>query len=90
MTSPWVGVRIVATAVFSSALAVVYVKHMTRMTFVELQGLEHERDALQVEWSKLQLELGTWASHDRVEQVARRELRLYPPSAQETVLVRPK
>ena len=67
MTLPWVGAFALAAAVFSSALAVVYVKHMTRMTFVELQGLEHERDALQVEWSKLQLELGTWASHDRVE-----------------------
>lgn len=89
MTLPWVGALALAAAVFSSALAVVYVKHMTRMTFVQLQGLEHERDALQVEWSKLQLELGTWASHDRVEQVARRELRLYPPTAQETVLVRP-
>lgn len=84
------GVAVLALAVFASALAVVYVKHRGRMLFVELQGLERERDAMQVEWGQLQLEESTWATHDRIERIARDKLGLTMPSGGATVVVAPR
>lgn len=79
---------LLAVAVLASALAVVYVKHRGRVLFVELQALERERDAMQVERGQLQLEESTWATHDRVERVAREELGLVMPSSESSVVVR--
>lgn len=75
--------------VFGSALAVVYTKHLSRNLFVELEQAQQTRDELQVEWGQLQLERSTWASHDRVRQLARTRLQLYTPPADSIVLVRP-
>ncbi len=82
------GVAALAAAVFLSALAVVYVKHRGRVLFVELQTLQRERDAMQVERGQLQLEESTWATHDRIERIARGRLGLVAPSSESTVLVR--
>ncbi len=75
--------------VFGSALAVVYSKHLNRKLFVELGQLEQAYDELQVEWGRLQLEHSTWASHDRIRQLARSRLQLHTPSADSIVLVKP-
>jgi cell division protein FtsL len=56
---------------------------------VELQSLERERDSLDVEWGKLQLEQSTWATHERIESLARKRLGLRLPPISETVLVTP-
>ena len=76
-------------AVLVSALAVVYVEHRARTAFVELQDLREVRDELDVEWGRLQLEQSTWATHGRIEQVARERLNMYIPSPDEVVIVRP-
>lgn len=60
----------------ASALAVVRSRHGNRTEFVELQQLEAQRDALEVEWGQLQLEQSAWATHGRIEQLARRELNM--------------
>ena len=59
------------TAVVCSATAVVYSKHRARASFAELQSLHRERDRLNVEWERLQLEQGAWTTHGRIERVAR-------------------
>lgn len=59
-----------------SALAVVRSRHGNRIEFVELQQLQSRRDALEVEWGQLQLEQSAWATHGRIEQLARRELNM--------------
>ena len=51
-------------------------RHEARKLFVQLQQLESERDELQIEWGKLRIEQGTWASHGRVENMARSELNM--------------
>ena len=56
--------------VLISAIAVIEAKHESRKRFVELQTLEKERDRMNVEWGRLQLEQGTWATHSRVEEIA--------------------
>jgi cell division protein FtsL len=87
-TRAWV-VALLGLAVFATALEVVYLKHATRRLFGDLQGLERERDALNVEWGQLQLEQSTWATHGRVETVARERLGLQVPPPESIVLVTP-
>ena len=67
-------------AVFISALAVVYVKHETRMLYVETRVLEKRSDDLSVEWGRLQLEQNTLAAQGRVEDIARTKLGMVVPS----------
>jgi cell division protein FtsL len=76
-------------AVTASGIGVVYAKFLSRKLFVELQGLRAERDLVDAEWSRLQLELGTWASHVRIEQIAREKLGMRVPRADEIVVLRP-
>lgn len=76
-------------AVLVSALSVIYAKHETRKYFVELQGLEHQRDEMEINWGKLQLEQGAWATHGRIEQLARKRLDMIIPPAQSVVIVQP-
>ncbi|HXQ64488.1 MAG TPA: cell division protein FtsL [Steroidobacteraceae bacterium] len=77
------------TAVLASAAAVVYVKHEARTLFVELEKLSSERDRLNIEWGRLQLEQSAWSAHGFVEQVANRQLRMTLPSATEVKIVQP-
>jgi cell division protein FtsL len=76
-------------AVLASALGVIYAKHEARIRFYELQKLTRERDDLDIEWGQLQLEQSTWATHGRVEQVARDDLHMTIPQAGELRLVQP-
>lgn len=76
-------------AVLGSALSVVSVKHLNRKLFVELQRLERERDAAQIEWGRLQLEHSTWATHDRIERIAGLRLDLHRPPSEAVILVTP-
>ena len=80
---------VLAAALFASSVAQVYVQHLRRVSFVELRELEGERDAMDIEWGQLQLEQSTWATHDRIERLARERLRLRVPMADTIVLVGP-
>ena len=67
--------------VLGSSLGVVYAKQESRNRFNELQKLTKARDDLDIEWGQLQLEQATWATHARVEQVARSMNMDTPPVA---------
>ena len=67
------------TLVVASGVATVYVKHLSRSLFVDLQILERQQDEMQIEWGKLELEQSTWASHDRIANVAAEQLDLFMP-----------
>lgn len=82
-------VAVLGLAVFASAIGVVYVKHLTRKDFSALQSLQRKRDALQVEWGRLQLEQSTWVTRDRIENLARKKLDLYLPPASAVVTIAP-
>ena len=70
-----------------SAMAIVYTKHDSRKLFVDLEDLTTERDALNIEWGKLQIEQSTWATHARIEKVARDELSLVRPESSEIFVI---
>ncbi len=81
-------VLLLAFAVVASALAVVESKHDTRRLFQKIEQLRDERDALNVDWSRLRLEQGALATHSRVERIARDQLGLIRPDAREIRLIR--
>lgn len=70
-----------------SAVALIYTKHESRKLFVELEQLTVQRDALNIEWGQLQIEQSTWATHARIEKVAREELSLMRPKASEIYVI---
>jgi len=59
-------------AVLASAVAVVRARHESRMLFVQLERLSDERDALNIAWSRQQIEQSLWSNPAFVEQVAAR------------------
>ena len=75
-------------AVLLSALSVVHAKYEARKLFSGLQALHRERDALEIEWGRLTIEQGTWATHGRIEKLAAEELDLRIPATDEVVIVR--
>jgi cell division protein FtsL len=70
-----------------SAVALIYTKHESRKMFVALEQLTVERDALNIEWGQLQIEQSTWATHARIEKVAREELSLMRPKSSEIYVI---
>ncbi|HEY0634928.1 MAG TPA: cell division protein FtsL [Gammaproteobacteria bacterium] len=80
---------LLAVAVFVSAIAVIYSIHQSRKLFVQLQSLQVQRDEMDVEWGRLQLEQSTWATDARIEELARRKLDMIIPAAGAVVMVRP-
>lgn len=81
------GAGVLVTAVMVTAVGVIFSKHQTRKLFVELERLNDERDELNIEWGRLQLEQSSWSAHGRIEQIARERLRMTLPLPGETVLV---
>ena len=74
-------------AVVLCALAVVQVRDRARLQFMDKESLDKEARELEVEWGRLQLELGSLASHSRVDQLARKELGLVPVPLDKIVLL---
>ena len=73
----------------ATAIGVVYARHEHRQLFIAFKRLERERDELNIDFGRLQLEQATWAESNRIDQVARNRLGMAFPSADETVVVRP-
>ena len=71
----------------ASAMALVFTKHESRKLFVELEGLTSERDELNIEWGRLQIEQSTWATHARIEKLAVEDLRLARPKPTDIYIV---
>nr|VFJ88378.1 MAG: cell division protein FtsL [Candidatus Kentron sp. LFY]VFJ93434.1 MAG: cell division protein FtsL [Candidatus Kentron sp. LFY]VFK18478.1 MAG: cell division protein FtsL [Candidatus Kentron sp. LFY] len=82
-------IGVLSFAILASSVGVVYVKHVGRALFIELQRLERKRDAMEVEWGKLSLEQSTWATHDRIERIAKEQLHLIIPPMDSVILVMP-
>ena len=82
-------VVLLVLADIGSAIAVVYARHEHRQLFVALTRLERERDELNIEFGRLQLEQATWAESNRIDQVARDRLGMKFPEGNEIVVIRP-
>ena len=74
-------------AVIACAIGVITSQHQARKRFVELESEQGSARKLSEEWTQLQLEQSTWATHKRVEAVAAKSLGMRLPDASSTVVV---
>lgn len=72
-----------------SALAVIYSKYYSRLIFIEIQKQERALDQYEVEWGQMQLELTMLAEQNRVELVARENLKLVMPLREKIIYIKP-
>jgi cell division protein FtsL len=68
-----------SAAVLAGAFANIHSTHNCRELYATLQGLESAQWHLQEDYGRLLLEQSTWASHHRVESVARESLHMRAP-----------
>jgi cell division protein FtsL len=85
----YLGIGALITVLLVSALTVIYSKYQSRLIFIEIQKQERALDQYEVEWGQLQLELTTLAELNRVEQVAREQLKLVMPLREKIVYIKP-
>jgi len=76
-------------ALLLSALAVIYSKYYSRLVFIEIQKQERALDQYEVEWGQMQLELTMLAEQNRVELVAREQLKLFLPPREKIIYIKP-
>jgi cell division protein FtsL len=80
-------VGVLMLSVIATAVAVIQVKYLTRTEFGVLQQVRAERDGIDVEWGRLQIEEAALTSHTRIEDNARRKLDMYLPEGGEVRVV---
>ena len=83
-----IGFIAVSVLVMISAVAVVFSRHESRKLFVELQAQQELRDAMNIEWGKLQIEQSTWATHSRVANKAISQLGMIVPKIEDVRIIK--
>lgn len=89
MKMPTIVAAALAVTAFATALACVWAVHANRISFARLQALEAERDEMNIEWGRLQIEQAVWSTHARIERVATERLQMRLPAPHEVVIVTP-
>lgn len=72
------------------ALGAVTSQHRARKLYQALEGEQERVRQLDIEYGQLQLELSTWATHPRVEKIARDRLHMVTPDAVGRVVDKPQ
>lgn len=80
---------ILLAAVLICALAAVTTNHRARKLIIEYERETKRMQALDVEWGQLQLEQSTWATHARVEEIARHKLAMHAPKPAQVLSITP-
>ena len=79
---------LISGALIAGAVGVVWARHLHRQAYIALSSLERDRDELNIEFGRLQLEQATWAESNRVDQVARMRLGMVFPRTEDIVVLR--
>jgi cell division protein FtsL len=69
------------------ALGVITAQHKSRSLFIDLEAGQAQAKRLDEEFTQLQLEQGTWATHKRVEAIAAGSLGMRLPDPATTRVV---
>jgi cell division protein FtsL len=85
----WILVMLLWCGVLLSATGAIYTRHRARELFVELESLHRQRDNLDIEWGRLQLEQSSWSTHAFVERVASTRLKMATPDPARIQVVQP-
>ena len=78
---------ILLTVTLVSALGVVWTRHESRVLFVGLTSLQNQRDELNIEYGRLELEQATYAEPRRIDDEARDKLGMLNPRPQDIRLL---
>ena len=81
-------VLILLAGVIGCAFGVVYTRQESRRLFAEYNELTRERDRLNFEFGRLELERATKAEINGIEKTARGELGMISPSVANTVVIK--
>lgn len=81
---------VLVALVVASALGVVAAQHQSRRLYAAYEREQSRAQALEVEWGQLQLEQSTWATHGRVEKLAREKLGMRQPPQGQVLVVEPQ
>jgi cell division protein FtsL len=84
----WFACLLALILVLVSSLGVIFSTYKSRQLFSDVQ-LQH-RDSMQLEeqWGRLLLEQSTWASHSRVEGLARAKLGMVVPDPGAMIVIK--
>ena len=74
----WINAAVLGVILLTT-FAVIHSTHACRGLYAQLQVLESSQWYLQEDYGRLILEQSTWASHHRVEKVARGDLGMLAP-----------
>ena len=80
---------VLVIGVIGSAIGVVWARHLHRQAYIDLSTLERDRDELNIEFGRLQLEQATWSEANRIEQVAGTRIGMKVPEDADIVVLRP-
>jgi cell division protein FtsL len=80
---------ILLALVIACALGVITSQHHARKLFNDLENEQTTGKKLGEEWTQLQLEQSTWATHKRIEGLASKSLGMRMPDATTTVVMTP-
>lgn len=83
------GIPLLWIGLLASAAGAIYVKHRSRELFVELERVNRERDQLEIDWGRLQLEQSAWSTHAFVEKVAASNLGMRSPPPKQIEVIAP-
>lgn len=72
----------------ASGVSVIFTTFKQRVLLNELQGLENQRNELQVQWGQMLIEQSTFSLEGRIERKAVEELQMELPSISDIVMVR--
>jgi len=72
-----------------SSLATIYSKYYSRLLFIGIQKQEKALDQYEVEWGQMQLELTMLEEQNRLELVAKDELKLVMPLREKIIYIKP-
>lgn len=85
----FLGIGMVLITFLASAMAVIYSKYYSRLIFIEIQQQEKTLAQYEVEWGQMQVELTMLLGQNRVETVARDQLKLVMPLREKIVYIEP-
>lgn len=78
---------LVAALCFCTAIGVAYSKHLSVQAYVELSRNQRTINALDVQWSQLQIEESTLSEHGLVERTATNRLGMVFPGMDGSVMI---
>ena len=70
-------------------MSVIYSKYYSRLIFIDIQKQEKALDQYEVEWGQMQLELTMLEGQNRLELVAKEELKLVMPLREQIIYIKP-